>query len=230
MSGITSIHDTFIRAILADKSIALDYFKTSLPAFVKEKLDFTTLTQLPDTYVSEELKKTVSDIVYSCRRNDGKGQVKVSLLIEHKSSPYKYTPIQIGSYIFSGLLRQIGNKEQPSLIIPVLLYHGKKKWKYRTMADVFAAVDLDLRQYVPHYEYIYHNLGEISDEELEGLNNKFLAASFLALKYSFLKSELKKWIPRILALSLGSEAVNPNLQSNLLVYPFGISNLREWQS
>lgn len=127
MSDITSIHDTFIRSILADKSIATDYFKTSLPAFVKDKLDFTTLTQLADTYVSEELKEALSDIVYSCCRNDRKGEVKICLLTEHKSSPDKCTPIHIGGYIFSGLLRQISNKEQPSLIIPVLLSHGKRE-------------------------------------------------------------------------------------------------------
>lgn len=41
---------------------------------------------------------------------DRKEEVKIALLIEHKSAPYKYTPIQIGGYIFSGLLRQIANE------------------------------------------------------------------------------------------------------------------------
>lgn len=100
MSDITSIHDTFIRAILADKNIALDYFKTCLPSYVQHKLDFSTLTQLPDTYVSEELKKTVSDIVYSCRMKDRKEEMKIALLIEHKSAPYKYTPFRLEAIYF----------------------------------------------------------------------------------------------------------------------------------
>ena len=70
MDKTPSIHDSFIRSILSDKGIAIDYFKASLPAFIRERLDFSTLEQLPDSYVSSELRKTVSDIVYSCQRKD----------------------------------------------------------------------------------------------------------------------------------------------------------------
>ena len=59
----TTIHDHFIRAILSDKEIATDYFQNYLPHFVSEKLDLSSLTQIPDTYLSDELKKTMSDIV-----------------------------------------------------------------------------------------------------------------------------------------------------------------------
>lgn len=121
------MHDTFIGAIMADRNIAIEYFQSYLPPFVAGKLDFSTLTQLPDVYVSAELQKTMFDIVYSCQRRDGKGEVKVSLLIEHKSYPDKYSPVQIGGYIFSGLQKQIEAKEKHlSLITPVLLYHGKE--------------------------------------------------------------------------------------------------------
>ncbi|WP_084439892.1 Rpn family recombination-promoting nuclease/putative transposase [Dyadobacter alkalitolerans] len=100
-------------------------FGPVFPEFVIARLDFSTLKQLPGTYISKELQKSISEIVYSCQRGDGKGEVKVSLLIEHKSYIDKYTPIQVGSYIFSGLLKQISNGERPSLTIPILLYHGK---------------------------------------------------------------------------------------------------------
>ncbi|WP_415160310.1 Rpn family recombination-promoting nuclease/putative transposase [Parafilimonas sp.] len=65
-----------------------------------------TITQLPDTYLSEELKKTMSDIVYSCNRKGRNNAVKLSLLIEHKNYPDKYTPIQraaVACYPFAAL-------------------------------------------------------------------------------------------------------------------------------
>lgn len=80
---------------MGNQQIALDYFRSCLPAHVLDKLDFSTLRQLPDTYVSKELQKSISDIVYSCQRAGGLGEVKVSLLIEHKSYVDKYTPVQI---------------------------------------------------------------------------------------------------------------------------------------
>ena len=63
MDNTTTSHDNFIRSILSNKSIAIDYFKNYLPAVISEQLKFSTLTQLADTYLSEELKKTMSDIV-----------------------------------------------------------------------------------------------------------------------------------------------------------------------
>ena len=103
MSEHLPSHDDFIRNILSNKEIAVEYFKNYLPDFVRERLDFSKLEQLPGTYLSDELKKTLSDIIYSCGLKGGKGSIKVSLLIEHKSHPDKYTPVQIGGYIFSAL-------------------------------------------------------------------------------------------------------------------------------
>lgn len=219
-----TLHDTFVRSILADKEIAIDYFRTALPGYIAERLDFSTLVQLSDTYISKELRKTVSDIVYSCELKDGSGTVKISLLIEHKSYLDKYTPIQIGSYIFSGLLKQISNKEKKlSLIIPVLLYHGKETWEYRIVSDLFHGLNPELRKFIPDYEYVYHNLGEISDEAIQVLHNKFLAASLLALKHSVLKGDPKEWMPLILGLAEGADV---DLQTSLIVYIFVNSGLK----
>lgn len=185
MNTDASIHDNFICSILSNKNIAVEYFKSYMPAYISSKLDFTTLKQLPDTYLSEELQKTMSDVVYAYQRKDTKKPVKVSLLVEHKSYPDKYTSIQIGGYVlFSALQKQVANKEPLSLVIPVLLYHGKGKWQYRTVADLFEETDKDWQQYIPDFEYVYNNLGVLNDEAIERLNNKFLAASVLALKHS----------------------------------------------
>jgi hypothetical protein len=184
MGKQTSKHDTFIRAIMGNREIALNYFETCLPEKVLKNLDFSSLRQLPDTYVSKELQKSISDIVYSCRKAGSEVEVKICLLIEHKSYIDKYTPIQIGSYIFSGLLKQISDGESPSLIIPILLYHGKAQWEYRTLVGLFDKLEPELQEFVPDYQYIFHNLGQIPDNQIQALHNKFLAASLLALKYS----------------------------------------------
>ena len=75
MGKIKTPHDNFVRAILADKEIAIEYFKNYLPAFVSNQLDFSTLTQLSDTYLSKNLRKTMSDIIYSCGKKNGADSV-----------------------------------------------------------------------------------------------------------------------------------------------------------
>ena len=137
----TAIHDNFIRAILSDKNIAIEYFRNFLPAFVSSQLDFSSITQIPDTYVSKNLQKTMSDIIYSCYLKGEKNHIKISLLIEHKSFPDKFSAVQIGSYLFSGYEKQIKNKEPLSLIIPILLYHGKGKWNYQPLSGLFNNLD-----------------------------------------------------------------------------------------
>ncbi len=204
--------------------MAKAYLKKFLPAIVGKLLDFSTLTQLPDTYLSDELKKSMSDIVYSCERKDKKGSVKVSLLIEHKSYPDKYTPIQIGGYIFSGLQKQVQNNEPLSIVIPVLLYHGKGRWQYRKLANLFDNLENEWIQFVPDFEYIYNDLGTLNDEDLEALNNKFLAASFLALKHSFEKKWLEDNAVKLLILAAeGPE----NLQKGFIIYLYSRGELEE---
>ena len=220
----TSIHDHFIRAILADKVIATEYFRNYLPVHVSSKLNFSTLTQIPDTYLSSHLRKSISDIVFSCEKNNPDEKAKICLLIEHKSYPDKYTPFQIGSYIFSGLQKQVENKEELSVIIPVLLYHGKGKWKYQTVASLFKNPEPEWRQYLPDFEYVYNNLGDISDEQVETLNNKFLLASVLALKHSFEKDWLRINARRVLLLI---EEESEKLQKSFVIYLFSNSGLEE---
>lgn len=220
----TTVHDHFIRAILSDKEIAVAYFQNFLPSSLAVQLDFATLTQIPDTYLSESLQKSMSDMVYSCALRNSSESISIALLIEHKSYPDKYTPIQIGSYIFSGYEKQLKNNEPLSLIVPLLLYHGKGKWEYRKVSGLFPNSLSEWKRFIPDYDYIYSNLGEISDDEVEKLQNKFLSASLLALKHSFQKNWLEQNAIRILILS---KNVAENLQRNLAVYLFANSNLNE---
>ena len=220
----STIHDSFIRAIMADKTIAIAYFEAYLPPFVSEALNFETLTPLPDTYLSDTLNKTISDIVYTCRQKKGNASVKVCLLVEHKSYPDKNTTIQIGSYIFSALQQQLSNKEELSIVIPVLLYHGKGKWQYHKLSHLFKPIDSRWKQFIPDFSYIYNDLGAISNEAVEKLNNRFLAASLLALKNSF----QKKWLElNALKMLFLAEDASQNLQKNFAVYLFGRSELKE---
>ncbi len=218
------MHDQFIRAILSDKSVATDYFQAYLPPAISHRLDFSTLTYQPDSYLSEELQKTMADIVYTCQKKDGAGHIKVSLLIEHKSYPNKHTPIQIGGYIFSALQKQVANGEALSIVIPILLYHGRGKWRYRTLAQLFKNLEPEWKQYVPDFSYIYNNLGEVTDAAVEAMNNRFLAASLLAIKHAF----EKKWLGQnaLRVLLLASNAPD-HLQKPFIIYLFGRSELQE---
>lgn len=146
------------------------------------------------------------------------------MLIEHKSHPDEYTPIQIGSYIFSGFQKQIANKEPLSLIIPILLYHGEERWEYKTVSDFFTEIDSEWKQFIPDFTYILNDLGKLTDEEISRVENKFLAATFLALKYS----QQKEWLNEnaIYLFTLGAQAPD-GLKKSLIIYIGSRSKLSE---
>lgn len=133
-------HDSFSRKILSDNEIATDYFKSYLPSNISEKLDFSTLAEVAHTYVSKELRQRFADIVFTCSirsetDREVRANVKISILIEHKSYVDKFAPLQIGSYLFSGYLKQIKNEEDLMPIIPILFYHGREKWEHKSIPD-----------------------------------------------------------------------------------------------
>ena len=129
----TSIHDHFIRAILADKVIATEYFRNYLPVHVSSKLNFSTLTQIPDTYLSSHLRKSISDIVFSCEKNNPDEKAKICLLIEHKSYPDKYTPFRSGVIYFQAYRNRSKIKKNFPLLFPCYFITEKangniKRW------------------------------------------------------------------------------------------------------
>lgn len=150
--------------------------------------------------------------------------MNISLLIEQKSYPGKYAPVQIGAYIFSAFQRQIQNKEPLTLVIPILLYHGKAKWQYRTLAEMFGHLDEQWKQYMPSFNFIYNDLNALSDEEMNAIKNKFLAASFLTLKHTWEKEWLEKHALRLFILA--SEA-SKGLKKGFIIYLAARSNLNE---
>ena len=101
------------------------------------------------------------------------------------------------------------------MIIPILLYHGKNRWEYHTLEDLFKNLEPEWKSFLPNFDHIYNDLGNIPDEHIELLNDKFLTASILALTHSFEKNWLEQNAFRLL---MSLEEADGNLRSGLIVY------------
>lgn len=216
-------HDNFFRNILSDIRLAAEYLQSYLPSYISEQLDFSTLKQLSDTYLSDELKKSLSDALFGCGTKWG-SKVHVAILIEHKSYIDKYAPIQLGSYLFSAYQKQAKNNEPLSLVIPVLFYHGRQKWQYQTLSGLFPDVPDDWKPFLPNFDFVYNNLNEMNDEQIGSLGNNLLAASFQAMKHVWEKEWLEANALRLFILaSEGQEGQ----KKALIIYIGARSNLTE---
>ncbi|GAA4442404.1 hypothetical protein GCM10023091_29190 [Ravibacter arvi] len=53
-----------------------------------------------------------------------------------------------------------------------MLYHGRERWRYRTLASLFKELNEDLLLFIPDYEYIYHDLGYTESDLETAIINK----------------------------------------------------------
>ncbi len=207
---ITNIHDKFFKKIISDKEVAIHFFDTFLPVDTRKKMVLSTLEYQDTTYIDEKLGINFADAVFTCE-TEKDNQVKVVILIEHKSYVDKNTPIQVLYYIASALMQQVIRKEDLQVIIPVVFYHGKQKWEYISLENLFES---DFLRYIPSFETIFVDLYRISDENLSMIRNAFLSSILLTQKYCR--------EPQVLADNLVSifNALNPR-QRNLF-YPLTV--------
>lgn len=176
-------HDSFVRRMLSDRKICEGYLRRFLPQEISGQLDFSKLEQLPDTYLSDDLKKSLADSVFLCPTKKGSLSIKACFLIEHKSHKDNHTLLQIGSYIFSAYRKQFKNKEPLSILIPILLYHGKERWEYQTLDSLFPGIDNNWKRFLPIFEFIFNDVGKMPDHEIKKPDNKALVAFLLTLKH-----------------------------------------------
>ncbi len=205
-------HDDFVRGIFSYPELVLKILDYSLPPELKLFIDFATLKPLPDLHVDESLQITYSDTIYeaafrkemipkSIRRRRKLPHFRFCFLGEFKSSiPDRPVDFQIGDYVRNLQLLDINNGRPPSIVIPILIYHGSRKWQFKRLYDYFAKYLPDtILEYVSNPKYIVIDLQAMNDLDIEaaiGLGE--LRGAFVALKHAHDKNFFQQNLKEIL--------------------------------
>jgi predicted transposase YdaD len=203
-------HDIFLRGIFGLKELVFKFLQYAIPEELKPFIDFDSLRMLPETYVSEKLHITHSDTIYEANlntyvlsvdiRNDPKlPHFRFCFLHEFKSSkPNQPIDFQMDNYVKRIQQFDLKNNYSPSIVLPILLYHGKDKWEQKRLYDIFSKyLPQTILDYIAFPKYIIIDLQKMGDSQIEqaiGLGE--LRAAFLALKHAqdktFFRKNLKK--------------------------------------
>ncbi|MEM6966767.1 MAG: Rpn family recombination-promoting nuclease/putative transposase [Bacteroidota bacterium] len=154
-------HDRFIRKVLSNRKVVKQYIQQFVPKQIVERLDFRTLKSSPNSFVDEKLEEHISDIVYHCdwkKQGTKSRRVRISFLLEHKSYLPQYPHLQLLRYLLDAWENDVAEKKPLTLTIPIILYHGKKKWNYQSFAEYFELPDEALRSFIPQFEYLLTDL------------------------------------------------------------------------
>ena len=119
-------HDVFFKDFYSQPSFALELFRLIFSQEELKAYDWAHLKAENDT-----LKDKRADIIFSVPlKEDNKIELKIFILLEHKSRFHKELFTQLLHYqtlIHAKTLQETG-RFAPT--IPVLFYHGKTPWKW----------------------------------------------------------------------------------------------------
>ncbi len=216
---IKNIHDKFFNNVLSDIYIAKKFIASFLSPEVLQHIDMETLQYAETDFLLQDLKEIFSDIVFAVNKKDEQ-EVYISIILEHKSRPDDFTAVQLLLYVAYGYYKQYKNTGSLQLILPIVFYHGKQKWIYKSLQDLLNELPPELKLFIPAFKTVFIDLKNFSDEQLDALGDALLTSILLLEKYAFRPDELAKKI-RLIYEKLNS--VNDrNLLYPIIVYSMSL--------
>lgn len=201
MADLTNPHDRFFKDLLSRPEAAASFLENYLPAEIVAALDLNQFELSKDSFLDEELRQHLSDLLYRVQLKSG-GEALVYILFEHKSAPDPWVAFQLLRYeirIWECEKRNGAEKMPP--IFPLVFYHGLESWKVSTsFSSLFAAEDLmSFGKYLPNFE---HHLCDLSKFRAEDLKGAAILRVGLSLLQHIFSEQLPERLPEIFKLLL----------------------------
>src|SRR6056297_2092847 len=166
---IQSANDHVFKNILGREDVARDFIRYYMPAEITSELNLDSLEVASESYISDHLEESLSDLVLTMQLKSG-DPAEVYILIEYMSEMW-----QKAAKI---------NKERLPLIVPLVFYHGKKEWRYSLeFSDLFDLPNEEYRKYIPNFEHILHEVPAVNKHKVESTIT--LEVFHLVLEYIF---------------------------------------------
>lgn len=179
-----NVHDKFFKSLMGEKENAISFFRNYLPQALLQEMDLESLELQSESFVDEKLKESFSDVLH--RVNIKNRTSYIYTLFDHKSKPDKYTSLQLLKYMISIWERHIalyGRKGKLPIVLPIVLYHGKRNWKLGNHLKVILETIPAYDPFIPDFRFSLYDLSKFSDEEIKG--NIILQIAFHLMKNIF---------------------------------------------
>lgn len=169
-------HDNLVKHAFSDVENARGVIATALDAAIVARIDLSSLSLLPGSFVDENLQDRCSDLLYSARISGR--EARIYFLWEHKSEPDPLTPLQVMRYltrIWDQYLAALPKKKRGEVrklpvILPIVLHHGQGGWtaaqRFEELLDADENLLGVLGEHVPRLRLVVDDLWSQSDDEL----------------------------------------------------------------
>lgn len=145
-----------------------------------DDLDFSTLEQINRHFVTPQLGWRESDLIWRARfRNNW---LYVVILLEFQSRPDRYMALRMCTYLCLLYLDLIQQKQIPRRhklppVLPIVLYNGRRRWRYPASLSQLIDTLPGLAPYQPDFEFLLLDENRYPDSALN-LPQNIVAALF----------------------------------------------------
>jgi predicted transposase YdaD len=183
----TSAHDEFFKAIFTDVRHARDLLQGVLSPDILAVIDLQDLELEQTSYVSEALRESCTDLVFSCQCHGN--PTIVAILLEHKSWEPSYPHLQILRYMLSIWEQNLADSLPLRLVIPILIHQGEHRWDVKPFPESFPHLPAPLHRFVPTFELVYEDLVTATADELQShFHDAVVQTALVTMKFTSSKN------------------------------------------
>ena len=204
---INQKHDKMFKEMLSDKKSTVDFINS----FLHLNLVEDDIEKYEKEFRTSEFSNVEADVVYKIKNKN------VFILIEHQSSVDYKMSYRIMRYKYAIIESAIDKKRlkeksyRITMVIPIVLYTGKRKWKKLLINDIEEKVEGYAENWL---EYTLIDVNEFSNEQL--LADNLIITKAMLIEKSKNKEELYKNIEEVINIQKEKKAFD-NLQLEKLI-------------
>jgi predicted transposase/invertase (TIGR01784 family) len=187
MSEISNPHDKFFKSTFSRLEVVQSFIEEVFPAQFKDKINLNSLKLSNTSFIDNELTENLADLVYHAEY--ASKPAMITLLFEHKSYQEDFPEWQLLRYMTNIWRKEQKDKKgkkrkNSTLVIPIIIHHGKTAWKKVSMRTQFGNPHEDLLKFLPEFDYLLFSLNDFSDSQIANFKNIFLSTAAMLLKHS----------------------------------------------
>ena len=196
-------HDAFCKEKLRDPDKAKELAKHLLKPETSILLDIDRLQIDPESYVDDELKQLFADVVYRIPVKESDEGIVVYILIELKTSNYKWTVFQLAKYVIRVWDREFKLAETEKrldtflfpMVIPVIFHHGETAFVAPVELKALVRVIQGLEDYTLNMTSLLFDVTPLTENELP---EDIRLAAFLMVLQAVFSDDTKQKLLKIL--------------------------------
>jgi hypothetical protein len=207
--------DKVFRATLQQKDAVTLLLTEFVPPSLHQHIDLDALELDNTEYVTKELKKLQSDVVWKSKFRDS--ELRIILLLEHKKELKKELFVQLLLYLCCIWLYDVHEKRPFSCILPIVVHQGAggQIWETRDFHSFFEDIPQEFLKYLPNFKFLLANVQLAANSKILKLpEENVLRALFLMFKCDGDEAQIKQYFGEIFKFYKNQ----PHLQEIMQLY------------